>query len=74
MVKQPKRQQQNSIGLFKSSYYMEMYERNTGIISQVHNLQKLKKIHHLKQLIIFATKSKVTCQSESVFFHLHILE
>ena len=27
-----------------------------SIISQVHNLQKLKKIYQLKQLIIFATK------------------
>ena len=42
--------------------------------SQVHNLQKLKKIYHLKQLTSFATKTKVTCLSERVFFHLHIPE
>ena len=39
----------------------------------VHSLQKLKK-YHLKQLIIYATKSKVTCLSESFYFHLDILE
>ena len=39
----------------------------------MHNLQKLKS-YHLKQLIVFAKESKVTCPSESVFFHFDILE
>ena len=43
-----------------------------SFISQVHNLQKLKNIS-LKQLTFF-TKTKVTCSSERVFFHLHIPE
>ena len=36
-------------------------------ISQVHKLQKLKKIS-LKTVNFFATKTKVTCLSERVFF------
>ena len=35
--------------------------------SQVHNLQKLKNIS-LKAVNFFATKTKVTCLSERVFF------
>ena len=57
MVKQRKRQQQNNIGLFESSYHMEMYERNTAIISQVHNLQKLKNAS-LKEVNYFCNKIK----------------
>ena len=42
-------------------------------LRQVHNLQKLKNIS-LKAVNFFATKTKVTCLSERVFFHLHIPE
>ena len=43
------------------------------IISQVHNFQKLKNIS-LEAVNFLATNTKVTCLSESVFFHLHISE
>ena len=43
------------------------------LISQVHNFQKLKNIS-LKAVNFLATNTKVTCLSESVFFHLHISE
>ena len=48
---------------------------NCDIISnsQVHNFQKLKNIS-LKAVKFLATKTKVTCLSETVFFHLHIPE
>ena len=41
--------------------------------SQVHNFQKLKNIS-LKAVNFLTTKSKVTCLSETVFFHSHIPE
>ena len=41
--------------------------------SQMHYLQKLKNIS-LKAVNYFRKKSKVTCLSESVFFHLDVLE
>ena len=41
--------------------------------SQVHNFQKLRNIS-LKAVNFLATNTKVTCLSESVFFHLHISE
>ena len=41
--------------------------------SQVHNFQKLKNIS-LKAVKCSTTKTKVTCLSETVFFHLHIPE
>ena len=43
------------------------------LVSQVHNFQKLKNIS-LKAINFLATKPKVTCFSETVFFHLHIPE
>ena len=43
------------------------------ITSQVHNFQKLKNIS-LKAVNFLATKTKVTCLSETVFFYLHIPE
>ena len=43
------------------------------VTSQVHNFQKLKNIS-LKAVNFLATNTKVTCLSESVFFHLHISE
>ena len=48
-------------------------EKQASISSQVHNLQKLKNIS-LEAVNFFATKTKVTCLSERVFFHLHIPE
>ena len=48
--------------------------RDESLTSQVHNLQKLKNIS-LKAVNFFATKTKVICLSERVFFfHLHIPE
>ena len=44
-----------------------------AIYSQVRNLQKLKNIS-LKAVNFFATKTKVTCLSECVFYHPHIPE
>ena len=41
------------------------------ISSQVHNFQKLKNVS-LKAVNILATKTKLTCLSETVFFQLHI--
>ena len=42
------------------------------VISQAHNLQKLKHIS-LKAVNIFVTNTKVTCLSESVHLHPHLL-
>ena len=44
-----------------------------AITSQVHNFQKLKNIS-LIAVNFLATKTKVTCLSETVFFHLHFPE
>ena len=52
---------------------LELEELDDFLNSQVHNLQKLKNIS-LKELTFLATKTKVTCLRETVFFHLHILE
>ena len=51
-----------------------VYALSTTLISQEHNLQKLNKMYLLQQLILFATKSKLTCLSENIFFHSHILD
>ena len=51
-------------------------KRNTKISamnSQVHNFQKLKNIS-LKAVNFLATKTKVNCLGETVFFHLHVPE
>ena len=55
--------------------YFHDFRRIQGetLNSQVHNLQKLKNIS-LKAVNFFATKTKVICLSERVFFHLHIPE
>ena len=55
--------------VFDNSVWLSSLVSSTN--SQVHNLQKLKNIS-LKAVNFFATKTKVTCLSERVFFHLYI--
>ena len=58
------------------SEYLGRYQTVILLVnSQVHtcNFQKLKNIS-LKAVNFLATKPKVTCLSETVFFHLHIPE
>ena len=63
------------LNFLPQTLYFHDFRRKQGenLNSQVHNLQKLKNIS-LKAVNFFATKTKVTCLSERVFFHLHIPE
>ena len=60
----------NSLNLDQDGLFILIdYQQTTN--SQVHNFQKFKNIS-LKTVNFLATKTKVTCLSETVFFHLDI--